>query len=116
MTWSDVVTIAEALPEVEVGTGYGTPPLRVQGKCMGRLREDGKTLAIRCDPDERPLLLETQPDCLFLAPHYGNWPMGLVALPHASLDLVRGLVEDAWAECAPRKLVRAYRTARGGAQ
>ena len=61
MTWDDVVAIGVALPAVEVGTAYGTPAMRVKGKFMCRLREDGETLAIRCDPEERPLLLEAHP-------------------------------------------------------
>ena len=83
---------------------------------MCRLREDGETLAIRCDPDERPLLLDAHPDVLFLTPHYDAWPMVLVALPRADAALVRELVEDAWAERAPRKLLEAYRAAGGESQ
>jgi len=109
MTWDDVVAIAGTLPTVEVGTAYGTPALRVQGKFMCRLREDGETLAIRCDPDERPLLLEAHSGILFLTPHYDNSPMILVALPLAPTPLVRELVEDAWTERAPRKVLEAYR-------
>jgi len=111
MTWADIVAIAETLPEVEVGTAYGTPALRVKGRFMCRLREDGQTLAIRCDPDERPLLLGAHPTVLFLTPHYDKWPMVLVALPRADAGLVRELVEDAWTERAPRKLVEAFRAA-----
>lgn len=111
MTWDDVVSIGVALPAVEVGTAYGTPAMRVKGKFMCRLREDGETLAIRCDPEERPLLLEAHHDVLFLTPHYDNSPMVLVALPRAEAGLVRELVEDAWAERAPRKLLETYRAA-----
>jgi len=114
VTWDDVVAIGVALAAVEVGTAYGTPAMRVQGKFMCRLREDGETLAIRCDPEERPLLLEAHPDVLFLTPHYDSWPMVLVALPRADAGLVRELVEDAWAERAPRKLLEAYRAAEDG--
>ena len=116
MTWDDVVAIGVALPAVEVGTAYGTPALRVKGKFMCRLREDGETLAIRCDPEERPLLLDAYPGVLFLTPHYDNSPMVLVALPRADVALVRELVEDAWAERAPRKLLEAYRAAGGESQ
>jgi hypothetical protein len=116
VTWDDVVAIGVALPAVEVGTAYGTPAMRVKGKFMCRLREDGETLAIRCDPEERPLLLDAHPAVLFLTPHYDNSPMVLVALPRADATLVRELVEDAWAERAPRKLLEAYRAAEGTSQ
>ena len=114
--WDDVVALALELPAVEVGSAYGTPALRVRGKFMGRLREDGETLAIRCDPEERPLLIGAHPGVLFVTPHYEAWPMVLVALPQAGKELVRELVEDAWAERAPRKLLDAYRAEREDAE
>lgn len=113
MTWDDVVTLGLALPAVEVGSAYGTPALRVRGKFMCRLREDGETLAIRCDPEERPFMIDAHPGVLFVTPHYEAWPMVLVALPGATEALVRELVEDAWADRAPRRLLEAYRAEHG---
>jgi hypothetical protein len=107
MTWEDVVSFARALPEVEDGTCYGTPALRVRGRFLGRLREDGETLAIRCDVEERPFLVERH-DELFVTPHYEDSPMVLVSLPVADPELVHGLVEDAWAERAPKRVVAAW--------
>ena len=112
MTWDDVVALACALPEVEVGAAYGTPALRVRGKFLGRLREDGETLAIRCDIDERSLLVDKH-DELFVTPHYEDHPMVLVALPAADHALVRELVEDAWAERAPKRVLEAWLAAPG---
>jgi hypothetical protein len=114
MTWEDVVRIALELPGVEVGSAYGTPALRVRGSFMGRVREDGETLAIRCDLDERPFLVEANEGVLFVTPHYEAWPMVLVALPRADEQLVRELVEDAWVEKAPKRLAREYLAARDG--
>ncbi len=109
VTWDDVVRIGLELPEVEVGSAYGTPALRVRGAFMCRVREDGETLAIRCDPDERPFLIEANAGALFVTPHYEAWPMVLVSLPKAREQLVRELVEDAWAEKAPKRLVARHR-------
>jgi len=113
VTWDEVVELARGLPEVELGTAYGTPALRVRGKFLGRLREDGETLAIRCDIDERPLLVEKHRE-LFVTPHYEDHPMVLVALSSADTDLVRELVEDAWAERAPKRVVQAWLAAARG--
>jgi hypothetical protein len=114
VTWDDVVRIGLELPEVEVGSAYGTPALRVRGSFMCRVREDGETLAIRCDIDERPFLIEANADVLFVTRHYESWPMVLVALPRADEPLVRELVEDAWVEKAPKRVVAAYLAAREG--
>ncbi len=108
MTWDDVVRIALELPAVEIGTAYGTPALRVRGAFMGRLREDGETLAIRCDLEERPLLIDAHPGMLFVTPHYEAWPMVLVALPQADPRLVQELVEDAWVLKAPKRLATPF--------
>ncbi len=113
MTWDDVVALAEALPEVAAGTAYGTPALRVRRAFMCRLREDGETLAIRCDFEERPFLIDANDGILFVTPHYQDSPMVLVALPRAGEELVRELLEDAWAERAPKALVREWRRKRG---
>jgi hypothetical protein len=112
-SWDEVCAMATALPEVEIGTSYGTPALKVRGSFMARLREDGETLVVRVDPEERPLLLDAHPDALFVTPHYEGWPLVLVALPRAEPGLVRELVEDAWAEKAPKKLVSAWLEAQG---
>jgi hypothetical protein len=124
MTWEEVVACGRKLPDVEEGACYGTPALRVRGRFLARLREDGETLAIRCDPDERPFLVEKHAE-LFVTPHYQDYPIGsdaegvmpleaaspsltLIALPAADPELVRELVEDAWAERAPKRLVAAW--------
>lgn len=104
--------IASELPGVEAGTAYGTPALRVKGAFMCRLREDGETLAIRCDVEERPFLIEAHEE-LFVTPHYEAWPMVLVALPRAEEQLVRELVEDAWVLKAPKSLAKAFLAERG---
>ena len=114
MTWEEVIRIALELPGVEVGSAYGTTALRVRGSFMCRVREDGETLAIRCDLDERPFLVEANEGVLFVTPHYEAWPMVLVALPRADEQLVRELVEDAWVEKAPKRLAREYLAARDG--
>jgi hypothetical protein len=41
VTFDDVRTIALAWPEVEDGTSYGTPALKVRKKMLARLKEDG---------------------------------------------------------------------------
>ncbi len=112
MTWDDVLRIGLELPGVEVSSAYGTPALRVRGSFMCRLREDGETLVVRCDPDERPLLVEAHDGVLFVTRHYEAWPLVLVSLPRADEQLVRELVEDAWVERAPKRLVAAYRAGR----
>ena len=46
MTFDDVRKIALAWPEVEDGTSYGTPALKVRKKLLARLREDNDSLVM----------------------------------------------------------------------
>jgi hypothetical protein len=108
LTWEDVCAHARMLPGVEEGTSYGTPALRVKRAFLARLREDGETLVVPVDQDERPLLIDAHPDVLFVTPHYESWPLVLVALPRANPELVKELIEDAWAEKAPKRVVEAW--------
>ena len=113
LTWEEVVEIGLRLPGVELSMSYGTESLRVNGKFLCRERDRREVLAVRCDFDERPFLIEANPDVLFVTPHYKAWPMVLVALPKAREQLVRELVEDAWVEKAPKRVVAEYVSARG---
>jgi hypothetical protein len=47
VTFDDVRKIALAWPEVDDGTSYGTPALRVRKKLLARLKEDGDSRACR---------------------------------------------------------------------
>lgn len=48
--------LALALPGVEEGLSYGTPAFRVKGKFLARLKEDGGSLVVKIDFDEREAL------------------------------------------------------------
>ena len=64
LTWDDVVEIGCRLPEVEAGTWFGTPGLKVAGKGFCRLRSNPDALVIRVlDLGDREALLQGQPGC-----------------------------------------------------
>jgi hypothetical protein len=53
MTFDDVRKLALAWPEVEDGSSYGTPALKVRKKMLVRLREDGDSLVMPSVPEGR---------------------------------------------------------------
>jgi hypothetical protein len=69
-TWEDVVAIGTRFPEVEVGTSFGTPALRVRGKGMiCRLRTGPDALVLRViDLGDREALLQAAGRLLLHAP------------------------------------------------
>ncbi len=105
LTWTDVVAIGLALPGMEEGTSYGTPALKVAGKLAVRLKEDGETLVLRTDFDSRDLLLQADPACFFFTEHYRAYPMVLVRLAAAQREVIAPLLEEAWRQVAPKKLL-----------
>ena len=38
------------------------------------VEEDGETLVLKCNPNERDLLIETAPQTFFLTDHYRGYP------------------------------------------
>lgn len=105
-TFDEVADRAMTLPGIERSTSYGTPALKVRGKGLARLREDGESLAIKTR--EKEALLASDPETYFTTRHYDGYPYVLLRLPVADLDEVAELIEDAWREVAPKKLVAGY--------
>jgi hypothetical protein len=105
VTFETVRQIALALPGVEEGTSYGTPAFRVGKKFLARLREDGETLVVRIDLDEREILMAAHPDVYYITDHYRGYPAVLVRLPAVAPEDLRERLEEAWRHVAPKRLV-----------
>lgn len=106
--YDTVREIAARLPGVQEGTSYGTPALKVRGKLLARLREDGRTLVLKCDFVQREMLMQAAPDVFFLTDHYRDYPLILIDLPKTSRKALPGLLEDAWRLLAGKKLLAEY--------
>jgi hypothetical protein len=101
--WDDLVGLAGELPEFEESTSYGRPALKVRGKLFAALRTNPDAIVVKCDPDEKPLLLDARSDILFETPHYHGWPYMLIRL-EASHEDVREFLIDSWLLTAPKRL------------
>ena len=109
MNFGDVRAMALAWPGVEDSTSYGTPSLKVKGKFLTRLREDGDTLVVlEVPPEERELLIESDPAVFYVTDHYRDWPTVLVRLSAAAPDIVESLLRRRWRAVAPKRLVREW--------
>ena len=65
----------------------------------------------RCDRDERPLLVASNPDAYRLTPHFEASPAFLLIwLEHIDEDEVRERLIDAWLIQAPKRLAAAARS------
>jgi hypothetical protein len=109
--WSTVRELADAFPGAEESTTYGQPCFKVNGKLFAWLSPDraaAGALALRADPGELPLLLESAPDRYFQTPHYHAHPIVLVHLDRIERDELQERIEDSWLLRAPKRLVDAY--------
>jgi hypothetical protein len=104
-TWKDVVAAGKRLPEVEEGTWFRTPCLRVRKKSFCRMKEDGETLVVRVvDLEDKEALLRSDPEVFFTIPHYEGHAYVLVRLDRVSPETLAEVVEDAWRLRAPDSL------------
>jgi hypothetical protein len=108
VTFDDVRKVALAWPEVEDGTSYGTPALKVRKKLLARLREDGDSLVMPGVPqDERDMLVERAPKIFYFTDHYRDYPMVLIRLSQATRDRVEPLLRRQWRTLASKAAVKA---------
>lgn len=92
--------LALTLPDVEDGTTYGSPALKVRGKmfaCLASHRSaEPSSLVVRIDFDRREELLAEDPYTYYLTDHYVSYPVVLVRLTRVHRDALRGLLLMAW--------------------
>jgi len=96
VSFAEVSKLGRALPGVIESTSYGTPALKVGGKLLVRLKEDGETLVLRMDFVNRDLLLRAEPNLFFLTDHYLNYPSILLRLTRVTKPRLKELLEDSW--------------------
>src|SRR5947199_9478916 len=100
LTFQTVRRIGLELPDVEVGTTFGAPALKVDGKmfaCIASNRAaEPNTLAIRMDFAQRDALIAEDPDTYYLKDHYVGYPCVLVRLSRVHPDAIRDLLGGAY--------------------
>lgn len=89
-----------SLADVETGTSYGAPALKVGGRMFAcipthRSAEPG-SLAVRLSLVERDLRLRHRPDVYYLKSHYEPYPVVLARLAELSDDELSELLETGW--------------------
>ena len=109
MTFDELRKIALAWPEVEDGTSYGTPALKVRRKMLARLKEDGDSLVVPDVPiDERAMLVESQPKIFYFTDHYADYPIVLIRLSKAKRAIVEPFLRRRWRGLASKTARAAF--------
>lgn len=105
-TPDDVRELALALAETTEKRSYGTPGFRVRDRLFARLHQDGESLVLFIDPDEREFLAQAEPEKFFWTPHYEKHPMFQVRLAAVEREELGELLRDSWRRRAPAALLR----------
>ena len=98
----NVRELALALPGTSERPSYGTPGFRVRDRLFARLHQDGESLVLRMERDERELLARAEPRKFFWTPHYERHDWVLVRLAAIDRAELGELLREAWALRAPR--------------
>ena len=108
VTFQTVAAVACKLPEVEISKSYGTPALKVRGKLMARLHQDGESLVLRTELLDRQILMQADPETFYITEHYQNYPLVLIRLSKVSGSALPDLMERAWRLIAPKSLIAKF--------
>ncbi|HXN98457.1 MAG TPA: MmcQ/YjbR family DNA-binding protein, partial [Candidatus Acidoferrales bacterium] len=88
--------IALALDYVEEGTSYGTAAFKVGGELFVRMHQDGESLVVRTDFEQREELMASDPETYYITDHYLNYEWILIRLSRVHPDALRDLIRMAW--------------------
>jgi hypothetical protein len=96
VNFNTVREIAQTLPGAEESTSYGTPACKVKGKLFARQHQDGESLVVGVDFDQREKMMNDAPDKFYITDHYLNYPWVLVRMARVTPDELRDLLTGAW--------------------
>ena len=99
-TFATVRAIARSLPDVEDGTAYGSPAIKLRGRLLACIASnkaaEPNTLVVRVSFDQRDAMIADDPDTYYLKDHYVGYPCVLVRLARIHPDALRDLIHAGW--------------------
>jgi hypothetical protein len=95
-SWDDVVAFSCALPDVEMAPFYGTPCPKLNGKALASPGRELGSFAVMCSPDEKEILLATDPGTFWQTAHYQGWHALLVRFGSDDPERIANVIRRAW--------------------
>jgi hypothetical protein len=96
VTFETVREIAQNLPGAEESTSYGTPAFKVKKKLFARQHQDGESLVVGVDFDQREEMMKAAPGKFYITDHYLNYPWMLVRMSNVNREELRDLLMGSW--------------------
>ena len=101
--WDAVVAQALTLPGVETGTTYGKPAVKMRGRMLAATTApDSGSFVLHAEPDDKEVLIETDPATFWQTDHYRGWPALLVRYGTGADERIALMLARAWWDRASR--------------
>ncbi len=109
-----VKNIALSFPYAEESISHeGTPSVKVRGKLMCRLHDNGEFIPIRLDFEIRDKYLDSHPEIFHLPDHFKDYPYICMWIHNFSKNLIFEVLEQSWKGLATKKQVLEYEEKKG---
>ena len=117
ITFDTIREIGEQLPGTEVGTAYGSPALKVNGRMyavvpINKEAEPNSLAIYLADFEQREVLLAEDPATYYVKPHYEPYPIILVRLACVTRDALTDLLRGAHRVVSNKPPARRHATKR----
>lgn len=99
--------VALTFPGAEESVSHeNTPSIKVNGKLLCRLHDDGQFIPIRIGFEYRDEYIEKYPDIFHVPAHFKNYPYICMWVPQSNTKLLKEIVEVAWKQLATKKQLK----------
>ncbi|MES2755249.1 MAG: hypothetical protein V4659_11330 [Pseudomonadota bacterium] len=99
--WDAIVAYGLTLPAAELGTAYGKPALKLNGKMLAATTGPTPDSFVAYTAlGDKDVLLETDPVTFWETDHYRGWPAVLVRYGGSDAERVKLVLQRAWWERA----------------
>lgn len=85
-----------------------TPSIKVNGKLLCRLHDEGNFVPIRIGFDNRDFYLEKYPEIFHLPDHFKNYPYVCFWVPMKDQKLLKEIIEISWKNLATKKQIKDF--------
>jgi len=104
-----VKNIAMTFPDTEESISHeGTPSVKVRGKLMCRLHDNGEFIPIRLEFELRDKYLDSHPEIFHLPDHYKSYPYICMWTHNYDKKLLMEVLEHSWKGLATKKRIKEY--------
>lgn len=94
------------------GTSYHQPALKVKGRLISRLLENGEQITLRATLEERDALVATDPALFVITEHHRPYEWVVVRLGSAQPPVLEELLIESWRKVAPARSRKGWDSAR----